>query len=516
MESARGKLGAFLRETGPIASLYANLANSRALAVGRDHNPALRARVLARRAFLVVQMGDDEAAGAHASEAFALAYDAGDLGTAARARCFSGQALLLYDPRAARAELTSAAQLARTAGDAWVLVTATQLTAASYVFQFDHARAARANDEVAALAEPPADPFLLGRRWLWNAWMAVHDGRLAEGRDALERARAAWQGIGGPGQDGEIDYGLALIETWQGHPARALKRLSARLERVIKHGAGIIVPSLLEALAVAELAGGRPDAARASLERVLELLGDREGWMTARAGGLLAEAQRLLGDAAAEPTARRAQAASERFGCRFLGTHAGLTLARLAATRGDWAEAQRHALAHLDVCAGGGHRTYIPACLDGLAEIAAGLGIHADAARLLAAADHARAQLGTVRVPPETGHWAAIERDVRAALGEVAYAAAHAQGAKLSIDDALEWARRGRGPRQRPASGWPSLTPTEVKVAELVAEGLTNPQIAERMFVSPGTVKTHVAHIFGKLDVHSRAELIVLRRDETS
>ena len=89
----------------------------------------------------------------------------------------------------------------------------------------------------------------------------------------------------------------------------------------------------------------------------------------------------------------------------------------------------------------------------------------------------------------------------------------------MSIEDALEWARRGYGPRRRPPSGWPSLTPTEAKVAELVAQGLTNPQIAQRMFVSPGTVKTHVSHIFGKLDVHGRAELIalvLLRRDSAS
>jgi DNA-binding NarL/FixJ family response regulator len=53
-------------------------------------------------------------------------------------------------------------------------------------------------------------------------------------------------------------------------------------------------------------------------------------------------------------------------------------------------------------------------------------------------------------------------------------------------------------------------------VAELVAEGLTNPQIGERMFISRATVKTHVAHIFNKLDVHSRTELgaiAALRRE---
>ena len=72
----------------------------------------------------------------------------------------------------------------------------------------------------------------------------------------------------------------------------------------------------------------------------------------------------------------------------------------------------------------------------------------------------------------------------------------------------MEWARRARGPRRRPPGGWDSLTPTEARVAELVADGLTNPQIGERMFISRATVKTHLAHIFRKLDLHSRAELI--------
>jgi len=82
-----------------------------------------------------------------------------------------------------------------------------------------------------------------------------------------------------------------------------------------------------------------------------------------------------------------------------------------------------------------------------------------------------------------------------------------AEGAELTVDDALEWARRARGPRRRPAGGWGSLTPTEARVAELVAQGLTNPQIGERMFISKTTVKTHLGHIFKKLDVHNRAEL---------
>jgi DNA-binding CsgD family transcriptional regulator len=68
--------------------------------------------------------------------------------------------------------------------------------------------------------------------------------------------------------------------------------------------------------------------------------------------------------------------------------------------------------------------------------------------------------------------------------------------------------RRGRrGPRQRSKSGWDSLTTTERKVVQLVAEGLSNPEIAERMFISRGTVHTHVSHILAKQGLRSRVEL---------
>lgn len=70
--------------------------------------------------------------------------------------------------------------------------------------------------------------------------------------------------------------------------------------------------------------------------------------------------------------------------------------------------------------------------------------------------------------------------------------------------------RRGaRGPRRRPASGWDSLTPSEVEVVRLVAEGLSNPAIAQRLFVSRHTVETHLRHVFAKLGVSSRTELAV-------
>ena len=68
-------------------------------------------------------------------------------------------------------------------------------------------------------------------------------------------------------------------------------------------------------------------------------------------------------------------------------------------------------------------------------------------------------------------------------------------------------ARRGRGPRRRPAFGWASLTPAERDVADLVTHGLTNPEIAARLGVSAGTVKDHVSSALRKLGARTRAEL---------
>jgi DNA-binding CsgD family transcriptional regulator len=68
--------------------------------------------------------------------------------------------------------------------------------------------------------------------------------------------------------------------------------------------------------------------------------------------------------------------------------------------------------------------------------------------------------------------------------------------------------RRGPHSKHRTArSGWESLTPTESRVAALVADGMSNPQIAAKLFLSRRTVATHVSHILGKLDVNSRIDI---------
>ena len=61
--------------------------------------------------------------------------------------------------------------------------------------------------------------------------------------------------------------------------------------------------------------------------------------------------------------------------------------------------------------------------------------------------------------------------------------------------------------RRRPTTGWDSLTPTETQVAHLVAEGLSGPDIAQRLHISPRTVQTHVSHALVKLGLGNRLEL---------
>lgn len=68
--------------------------------------------------------------------------------------------------------------------------------------------------------------------------------------------------------------------------------------------------------------------------------------------------------------------------------------------------------------------------------------------------------------------------------------------------------RRGvRGARRRPERGWGSLTGSERTVSQLVAEGLTNREVARQLHISPHTVNTHLRHVFQKLAVSTRAEL---------
>jgi DNA-binding CsgD family transcriptional regulator len=62
-------------------------------------------------------------------------------------------------------------------------------------------------------------------------------------------------------------------------------------------------------------------------------------------------------------------------------------------------------------------------------------------------------------------------------------------------------------PRERAETGWDALTDSELAVARRVAQGLTNREVAEQLFVSPHTVSSHLRSIFAKLEINSRMAL---------
>jgi DNA-binding CsgD family transcriptional regulator len=73
----------------------------------------------------------------------------------------------------------------------------------------------------------------------------------------------------------------------------------------------------------------------------------------------------------------------------------------------------------------------------------------------------------------------------------------------------------GRGEAEGPP-GWERLTRAQRVVADLVADGLSNREVAERLKLSPHTVSDHLRQVFGKLEVHSRLRLIQLRHGHSA
>jgi DNA-binding CsgD family transcriptional regulator/tetratricopeptide (TPR) repeat protein len=144
--------------------------------------------------------------------------------------------------------------------------------------------------------------------------------------------------------------------------------------------------------------------------------------------------------------------------------------------------------------------------------------IDQDPAPVLAAADYFRVahrpmELGNAL--EDAAELQAVQGDIEGARTELAAALAVYTGLDASWPGQRAAARLRRygvrlgvrGPRQRPRHGWAALTDTELRVAELAATGMSNPDIAARLLLSRRTVQTHVSHILGKLGAQSRREI---------
>jgi DNA-binding CsgD family transcriptional regulator len=186
---------------------------------------------------------------------------------------------------------------------------------------------------------------------------------------------------------------------------------------------------------------------------------------------------------------------------------------RLALSVGDTGRAQAAAeVAAAEAARMTGHRGRVAAAgrcrglLDGdPSPLLAAVAYYEETARppALAAALEDLAAVTALRGEPEAAR-AHLHRavDVYSSLG-AAWDVARADARLRALG-----VRRGQRTRRRRAgSGWEALTPTELRVAALVREGRSNPEIAAALLLSPRTVQTHVSHILGKLGVRSRSEV---------
>jgi DNA-binding CsgD family transcriptional regulator len=264
-----------------------------------------------------------------------------------------------------------------------------------------------------------------------------------------------------------------------------------------------------------DIAGAMTDpgkAARALLDLsgrpVLRVAGDYVRYRLAAATLLLRAGDPGAADGTIHDALTRCEAIDSPLAgaCRIL-------LARLRRADGRQGQAERLARQGLAEIDSAGLRPELPDALEVLGGLAVDAGRPAEGLRLLIAAGTLHRDMGQ-----HCYHQAAVAADRERAAEALGSQAADVtrQAGQLTAQAAVRYARRSRGPRQRPGHGWDSLTPTEREVVRLVAEGLSNPDIAGRLFISRATVKTHLAHVFTKLDLINRAQLVALATRATA
>jgi len=403
-----------------------------------------------------------------------------------------------------------------------------------------------------AAAEGDADTGLhLGGK-LWRFWWMR--GYLTEGRERLDALLVRQvDGLAGGPRDGvraEALLGAGLLALWQGSygPARALlqeslgigleigdRRCAASalaflgrvardqgdegtarslgtqgvaLFREIDEPWGLAVALHFLGLAVVRRDAG---AARPMFEESADLfrrLGNE--WdlaMPLRGLGLVAYRQGdpVTAQALLEEGIERFRRRGDEWSQAML-TH---DLAYAVQAQHDLASAAAHFVTSLSIWQKLGNTRGVASCLAGLASITVLHGDAARAAQLFGAAEGARqAGGGALELTDGTIHDGSISA-ARAALGEAAFAAAWAAGRAQPIREAMATALAApaSGHRAPKAERESPLSRREQEVARLVAQGLTNRQIAEALVITEGTAINHLTHILNKLGFRSRAQI---------
>lgn len=338
---------------------------------------------------------------------------------------------------------------------------------------------------------------------------ALRVGETDLARELAERAVRIAEPLRDYHRVGSARSQRALVYGVSGAVDEGLRSLEPFLRLVEDAGTDVFVPGMARIVGTLRLWDGDLEQAAAWLER--DAGSTPETYLTALARPLFGAALARLG--------RTDQATDELASASTLARQLGMprvladTMEQQAwlAIRADDTE-RAAGLLHeaLTIRVEHGLRASYPDSLDGLAWLLAHGGRHADAARVLAASDAARKAMGCPRQPVERPAYDTLIGKLRAALGEDGFSDASEGGARMPLNEAVAYVRRSRGTRGRPSTGWDSLTPTELEVAKLVAEGLTNPEIGGRLFMSRGTVKTHLSHVYAKLGIANRAELAAI------
>ncbi|WP_231990065.1 LuxR C-terminal-related transcriptional regulator [Mycobacterium sp. 852002-51971_SCH5477799-a] len=466
---------------------------------GADVTPQAMARGLADKAFLDNMR--DAGSLARAQRSLAIARELDDPLLLARTLTACGR-LAAWDARLAQPYLSEADNLARATGDRWRLAQilySKALTATVGTGDPDAVVAAAA--EGRDLADAIGDQgYSRGCRWcLIGAQWVFGDATVAatQLRELITEADEAhsliWQV--------SARERLCHVSAHTGRPdegrAVGLEALDGAAE-IGRYMEGVVYSSL----AFASLAAGDIEAASEASDAARERFG---AWpLASTTAKPAAQVALACGDLA---SARRFAEEDVAAGAGWFTVQALLTRARVALAENEPGQAERDVHDALTRAAELRAHLFVPDLLECLARLGHLAGSHLEAARLFGAAYAVRERTGIVRFRVYDADYEASVDATRNALTEKEFDAAWHAGTGLSTDEAIAYARRGRGERKRPPSGWDSLTPTERDVVRLVSEGLGNKDIGDRLFISPRTVQTHLTHVYAKLGLTTRIQL---------
>jgi predicted ATPase/DNA-binding CsgD family transcriptional regulator len=333
-------------------------------------------------------------------------------------------------------------------------------------------------------------------------------GHLSEGRRWLDMALAA----GPTPMTTRIDGFVAAAEVaiFQGEyvTARALAQEGLNLVTVHGYPGGEARAWFMLAIAM-EFQGDLDQAVPLWWEVVERRDALGASHWTSRSLACLADALQMQGDLHhAEALAMEALALARVAGHAWSEVLALGVLAHIAVDRADYAEALQRGLQQIGVAQTLGARLGIGGALGTLAGVFLGAGQPERATRLLAAG---RAFGDTIGVVPMVHNLYndRVLAEARRCLDEHAFASAWAAGWTLSPEEALAEVLAEPESFTHPASAatgnGADLTPRELEVLRLIAAGRSNREIADALFISVPTVKSHVTNVLGKLDLPSRS-----------